>query len=264
MLPTPSTAHVDFNRIYEPAEDSYLLLDTLSSTAETQFLTQRFGQTEGQNAPSPTPTILEVGTGSGVVLAFAAANARTIFGRYDVLALGTDMNRFACQATKQTALDACHGLDEDGAAASKDRGAVILLATLNADLTGPLRSGVVDVLIFNPPYLPSRDVPGFPGGVSEDVKTTIGAFEHDSHLLSLSYEGGVDGMQVTDRLLDQLPFVLHNERGVAYVLFCQQNKPDEVMERIRAWGEEWSVENVRRSGKVAGWEKLCVIKIWKN
>ena len=264
MLPTPSTAHVDFNRIYEPAEDSYLLLDTLSSTAETQFLTQRFGQTQGQNAPSPTPTILEVGTGSGVVLAFAAANARTIFGRYDVLALGTDMNRFACQATKQTALDACQGLDEDGTAASKDRGAVILLATLNADLTGPLRSGVVDVLIFNPPYLPSRDVPGFPGGVSEDVKTTIGAFEHDSHLLSLSYEGGVDGMQVTDRLLDQLPFVLHNERGVAYVLFCQQNKPDEVMERIRAWGEEWSVENVRRSGKVAGWEKLCVIKIWKN
>ena len=97
MLPTPSTSHVSFSTIYEPAEDSFLLLDTLSNSTEKTWLASRFSP----GAHFPIPLVLEVGTGSGVVIAFLAANARDIFGR-DVLAMGVDANEDACGATAVT------------------------------------------------------------------------------------------------------------------------------------------------------------------
>lgn len=275
MLPTPSTSHVDPNRIYEPAEDSYLLLDTLSSTNETHFLKHHFGQsgTQAQNAPTPSPIVLEVGTGSGVILAFLTANAEAIFGRPDILALGTDVNKFACQATKQTVLQTCQGSAWDLALGLRGHAlesAGLLLATLGADLASPIRSGMIDVLIFNPPYVPSAGVPNIQGDTLDsepapnDAKSRTESYEHDTRLLALSYEGGVDGMEVTNRLLEQLPHVLNSDKGVAYILLCQQNRPEEVMQRIDNWVGNWYVEVVGRSGNVAGWEKLCIIRIWKG
>ncbi len=268
MLPTPSTAHVDLSRIYEPAEDSFLFLDTLSSAAETEFLTHRFGQPANENAPSPCPLIVEVGTGSGIVLAFITAQAEAIFGRKDIVALGTDVNVFACRAAMQTVVQACRDTNISKHTAAP----ASLSATLCADLTSPLRLAVADVLIFNPPYVPSPDAPGSRPVDSADTvfshagitKQAIGSFEQDSHLLSLSYAGGMHGMEVTNKLLEDLPSVLHQDRGVAYILLCQQNKPEEVMQRIRSWGGEWDVKIVGRSGKQAGWEKLVILKIWRT
>ena len=274
MLPTPSTSHVDPNRIYEPAEDSYLLLDTLSSANETQFLKRHFGQsgTQARNAPTPSPIVLEVGTGSGVILAFVTANAEAIFGRPDVLALGTDVNTFACQATKQTVLQTCDSARDVvlGPQRHSSKSAGLLLATLGADLASPIRRGMIDVLIFNPPYVPSAGVPDIQGDTldskpgPDDAKSRTESYEHDSRLLALSYEGGVDGMEVTNRLLEQLPHVLNSDRCVAYILLAQQNRPEEVMQRIYNWVGDWYVEVVGRSGKLAGWEKLCIIRIWKG
>jgi release factor glutamine methyltransferase len=269
MLPTPSTAHVDVTCIYEPAEDSFLLLDTLSSNTESEFLQNRLSSQPSQQAPSPTPIVLEVGTGSGVVLAFLTAHAGTIFGRYDIVALGSDVNAYACRATQQTVLQACRNTNNSGYTAVP----ATLSATLCADLTSPLRSGVADVLIFNPPYVPSPDVPGFRTASdcsaqsamsTSDANYNAGSFERDSQLLALSYAGGVDGMEVTNRLLEEIPTVLSQERGVAYILLCQQNRPEEVLQRIRQWGSRWDVEIVGRSGKKAGWEKLVIIRIWRT
>ena len=77
MLPTPSTSHVAFERVYEPAEDSYLLLDTLSSETEKAFLQVRFN---GTPTNSPAPFVVEIGTGSGVVLSFVDAHTETSLG----------------------------------------------------------------------------------------------------------------------------------------------------------------------------------------
>ena len=115
---------------------------------------------------------------------------------------------------------------------------------------------MVDVLVFNPPYVPTPDLPALPEG-----KGRLSSFEEDSHLLALSYAGGADGMETTDRLLDALPEILSPDRGCAYILLCAQNKPDKVKERISAWGAAWKVETVGRSGKKAGWEKLQIIRI---
>ena len=258
MLPTPLTSHVDTERIYEPAEDSYLLLDVLSSNCEIEFLTKRFGPTNSI-VTGGSPLVLEVGTGSGVVLAFVTANAQSIFGTPNVLSIGTDINHIACDASQETVRRACKDVGE---AANCIKGTSChgeLLTILNADLTSPFRNGMVDVLIFNPPYVPSESVPTLAHEIKDSsVKRT---FATDSHLLSLSYEGGKDGMEVTNRLLERLPSVLSKERGVAYLLLCRQNDPERVIDRIKAWGSAWSAVVVGWSGNRAGWEKLQVIRI---
>lgn len=246
MLPTPDTSHVSYDQIYEPAEDSYLLLDTLSSASETSFLHSHFSS-------GNTPLVVEVGTGSGVVLAFLAANSSAIFNR-SICTLGTDINRRACIAASTTVKKACGEKEGQGFA-----------TVVNGDLTTALRDQEVDILVFNPPYVPA-ELPDLDQHAKYNTNHTLSsseAFDRDSHLLALSYAGGVDGMEVTERLLDELPRVL-SQRGVAYVLFCAQNKPEEIKSRIGQWPGGWEAETVGSSGKRAGWEKLCIVRIMRK
>lgn len=241
MLPTPDTSHVSFKTIYEPAEDSYLLLDTLSSASEAAWLHQRFVDC--------TPLVVEVGTGSGVVIAFLTANAQVIFGQ-PILSQGIDVNENACKATRQTVVKAV--ADQSSQA--------IYLSSINGDLCSAVRSQSVDVLVFNPPYVPSEELPSLPN-IERQYRDK---FEHESHLLSLSYDGGVDGMETTSRLMGQIPDVL-SQNGVAYILLCAQNKPVLVKEAIGALPRgPWFVETVGSSGKKAGWEKLQIVRIWRG
>lgn len=276
MLPTPSTSHVDYDYIYEPAEDSYLLLDTLSSAPETTFLQTRFSW-----RLSPPPLILEVGSGSGVVLAFANAHAERILGRSDALTLGIDVNQFACQATIATVKHAVAATSngcangKSAVAPEKVNGGPVaaigaeaaskpaqFLDCVNGDLTTMLRPESVDVLVFNPPYVPTEALPHHTDFEALDEFAPEELFGRNSHLLALSYAGGIDGMETTNRLLEQLPEIL-SSRGVAYILLCRQNFPDAVKDRIRAWPGGWSAETVSSSGKKAGWEKLSVLRIWR-
>ena len=248
MLPTPSTSHVNFENVYEPAEDSFLLIDTLSGATETAWLHKRF------SCRCTALTLLEVGTGSGVVLGFVTSWAKKIFGRRDILTFGTDVNRMASQASARTVRQAVTASDEQ-----PDRTTSAVFAdTVMADLTSCMRVDDVDILIFNPPYVPTEELPDIlDGEFTSD-------FERDSHLLALSYAGGDEGMETTNRLLDQLPSMLSPQRGVAYVLLCAQNKPKDVKARIRLWGDGWRAETVGDSGKKGGWEKLQIIRIWRE
>lgn len=270
MLPTPDTSHVSYSKVYEPAEDSFLLLDTLSSPSETGFLQQRFGPPShdadnDHRPPPPPPLVVEVGTGSGVVVGFIHAHAQPIFGTRSVLTLGVDVNAFACAATAATA-----------ARATADNPAThgMFLGAVRGDLLAPLRPSSADVLVFNPPYVPTDELPAQDhaqlaasgdgeGGMDEGTMSSSAKFERDSYLLSLSYAGGRNGMEVTDRLIEALPGVL-SARGCAYLLLCAGNKPEEVKARIRGFGPAWRVLTVRDSGKQAGWEKLQIIRIWRD
>jgi len=271
MLPTPDTSHVPYTRVYEPAEDSFLLLDTLSSPSETAFLTSRFSSPSHLPNASASPSlkeetkpysplILEIGPGSGVVIAFLTAHATTIFGTSrgsGLLSLAVDLNRYACVATAMTAGKAVKDVPTSpGSGTAVSSG--FFLDAVQGDLVSPLRLGQIDVLVFNPPYVPTEDLP-VPVGPGE----VMTRFEEDSRLLELSYAGGKDGMETTDRLIDALPEIL-SELGCAYLLLCAQNRPDEVKDRIRRFGPWWRAETVGRSGKQAGWEKLQIVRIWRE
>ena len=276
MLPTPSTSHIS-RSVYDPAEDSFLLLDTLSSAEEARFLHGRFVAPPTPRArPSPPPLVVEVGTGSGVVLAFLTAHARRIFGRHDVVVLGTDVNPFACrdavvtvrQAAEEAAAAAAAGGDVSAEMrAAKGPGA--FLGVVRGDLASPLRPGQVDVLVFNPPYVPSGPLPPLDPSREDSGAAIKGenggqaVYERDSRLLELSYAGGKDGMETTDRLLEELPSLL-SARGCAYVLLCAQNKPEEVKARVGRWGAGWTAETVGTSGKKAGWERLQILRLWRD
>ncbi|EPE06732.1 n -glutamine methyltransferase mtq2 [Ophiostoma piceae UAMH 11346] len=261
MLPTPDTSHVPYSRVYEPAEDSFLMIDTLALPAETEFLQTRFSASStSSSSPSPSgaPFVVEIGSGSGVVLAFVVAQAATLFGTGSSpdscipLALAVDVNSFALKATTETVRRAVAEETKTKTATGHFVGAV------RSDLVSALRPGQVDVLLFNPPYVPTPSLPA----VEADAAIQKDNFAMESHLLELAYAGGHDGMETTDRLLASLPSVL-SPRGCAYILLCAQNRPDAVKERIRQWpsdteGVSWHAETVGSSGKQAGWEKLQI------
>ncbi|KAJ3182614.1 HemK methyltransferase member 2 [Geranomyces variabilis] len=121
--PTPDLSHlkhVDYRNIYEPAEDTFLFLDTL--------------QKEREYINNLDPVIcLEIGSGSGCVSVFLAS----LLAPYHALFLTTDINPAANRATLQTA--------------TANR---IAIDALRADLLPALRSRI-DALLFNPPYVPT-------------------------------------------------------------------------------------------------------------
>jgi len=206
--------------------------------------------------------------------------------------MGVDVNRFACLGTGETVKIAelakpdADGKDSgsgraEGETREKKTGHGHYLGNILSDLGTSFRHHQVDVLVFNPPYVPtpallpstslsainSKSESQFTSEASlvSNIKTT---FEDESKLLELSYAGGKDGMEITDRLLEQVPEVL-SERGVAYILLCRQNKPDEVVEKIQEWNvgdgkRIWKADVVGRSGKVGGWEKLVILRIWRE
>ncbi|XP_077525807.1 methyltransferase HEMK2-like [Haemaphysalis longicornis] len=114
--------------VYEPAEDSFLLIDALEKDL-SEITTRR-------------PTVcVEVGSGSGVVsAALARALGRTCY------CLATDINRKAAEMTKRTC--ETNNADVD-----------ILVNDLVECLADRLRNQV-DLLIFNPPYVvtPSEEI----------------------------------------------------------------------------------------------------------
>ena len=89
----PSLAHLSsstFLDVYEPAEDTYLLVDVLHQ--QLPFLTSTFPIHR-----HPSPLCVEVGSGSGMVISYLS-NMMGGRGLY----WATDINQKAAQATRET------------------------------------------------------------------------------------------------------------------------------------------------------------------
>jgi release factor glutamine methyltransferase len=216
MHATPDTSHIDIDRVYEPAEDSFLLLDALEQ--EESFLKSAFKQ----------PISLEIGSGSGIVTTFLSHLLP------NALYLASDINLNCCQTTLET---------------NEKNGGAKYLDVLNCSLADGLRISP-DIILFNPPYVPSSEE------TDESLQTALPTDANDSSWLDYALDGGKDGMQVTDILLNQLHDILA-PNGVAYILFCARNHPDKVAHRMRSQFN-WNVSRVIE--RKAGWE---VLSVWK-
>ncbi|KAM4676029.1 LOW QUALITY PROTEIN: methyltransferase N6AMT1 [Discoglossus pictus] len=121
MFPTPLYSHVGhgaFTDVYDPAEDTFLLIDALEQDAE--------------ELQSRVKICLEVGCGS-VVSAFTAS----LIGKCFYLC--TDINPLAASCTLETA-----------------QTNKVNIEPIITDLVGgllPRLQGKVDLLVFNPPYV---------------------------------------------------------------------------------------------------------------
>ncbi|KAJ2485753.1 HemK methyltransferase member 2 [Coemansia sp. RSA 2050] len=133
-LPTPDTGHLrraEYATVYEPAEDTYLLLDALENDrAELQ-------------AQRPTVCV-EIGSGSGCVSAFLGQ----VLSPHGALILSTDINPAANNATRETVAKA-------PSESVFDQCRTRFVQALDDRLRVS-----IDVLLFNPPYVvtPSAEV----------------------------------------------------------------------------------------------------------
>lgn len=214
MLATPEVPRLDLN-VYEPAEDSYLLLDSLEQ--DELFLKLRFSRF--------IPVVSEIGSGSGIVIAFIKRHIQP-WGIY----IPTDINPAACTAALNTLK-------------LNNVGGQLIYDVCQMDCTSAIRDNAIDLLVFNPPYVPAESVPEQPVDADDD------------RWLDLALLGGNDGMEVTWRVLKNLHTILA-PNGIAYILFCARNNPLQVCKYMESEG--WRAEEVIK--RKAGWEVLSVVR----
>ncbi|GAB6019585.1 hypothetical protein CHUAL_001154 [Chamberlinius hualienensis] len=207
-METANSPHISkrfLETVYEPSEDSFLLLDALEN--DRNILSELRPQ-----------VILEIGCGSGVVIVSLAKYLGN-----NSLYLATDINNEATLASKETAL------------INK-----VNLEIINTDLvTGllPRLNGKVDVLLFNPPYVPTVD---------EEITMDK---------LSASWAGGCKGRKIMDRLFS-LVDQLMSPTGFFYLIALEDNNLDEITAIMSTFNFHSEIVLKRKSGH----EKLNVMK----
>ncbi|RPD58360.1 S-adenosyl-L-methionine-dependent methyltransferase [Lentinus tigrinus ALCF2SS1-6] len=214
MIPTPDLSHLksaDFEHVYEPAEDTFILLDALEEDAnDLRDLQPR--------------TCLEIGSGSGCVTAFLGS----ILGSASSLYLTTDINPYACKCTKTTGAQNKVPIEP-------------LLASLASPFRRRLRRSV-DILLFNPPYVPTE---------SDEADS---AQQHAD--IAGAWAGGRDGMVLTDILLEQVESLL-SPTGRFYLVAVKQNDIKGICQRmLERHGLQGEVALQRRAGR----EHLFVLR----
>jgi release factor glutamine methyltransferase len=218
MLPTPSLGAIDFDKVYEPAEDTYLFLDALEADAE--FLKKA--------KPS---LCVEIGSGSGLVMTFLAK----ILGPSAASFIGIDINPDANLGTVAT------GLANN-----------VIIDPIRTCLTDGLRlNGKVDVLLFNPPYVPTKEIP------TNDQRKIANA--NAEQLLECSWSGGPDGRFWIDILMPRIAGLL-SPSGCFIMILVKENRPDEICQWAQqAFGLRSKVLRDRKARN----EHLFAVKFYK-
>lgn len=216
-----------FQNVYEPAEDTFLLLDALEKDlAELQH--------------KNPPICLEIGPGSGVIISAVAKYLNYSNGYFAI-----DINPHACIATHKTALQ------------NK-----VNVEIINMDLLSCFRNNSIDLLIFNPPYVPtcSEDVQPMPEKHKfYDVDAEkVYQKTNDEKMLIKSWAGGADGCEIMNKVLFNLNNILA-PNGTFYLLLIKENKPEAVKTNLQNMG--FQVKHVI-DRKIRG-EHLIVFKIYK-
>ncbi|KAI8873484.1 S-adenosyl-L-methionine-dependent methyltransferase [Ramicandelaber brevisporus] len=219
-LETPSLSHFkssDYDHFYEPAEDTFLLIDALEQDAS--FISAR------------KPLVcIEVGSGSGCVSAAVSDLLRQL--SIPSAVFSTDINIRACSATRRTCL----------ANVSHPNPNCITANVINcqfADVLADRLSHSFDLIIFNPPYVPTP---------SEEVGS-LG--------IEAAWAGGVDGREVIDEFLPRLDSYL-SANGMVYMVLLEQNRPREIAEMM---SEKYNMQCDVVISRKAGGEKLHIMRI---
>ena len=268
MFPTPDLSHLtslDYEAVYEPAEDSFLLMDALE--ADKNLLSRL--------RPS---LCVEVGSGSGVVLTFLSkliSSLEPSSSSSSPACLAIDINPEAAKVSRKTAavnaVDCYEVINSDLLTPFEPRWGIIdhnsqlvSLTTVNDDryrpdcifsqpdrilfhpycvqpdchLSSPRLHSQVDILLFNPPYVVTPPKEVVEGG------------------LTASWAGGLRGREVTDRLLPVVSRFLSRPDGLFYLVTIPENDPKEICDILKSQGLTGEVVLKRRAGP----ERLAIYR----
>lgn len=185
-METPTIKHLnanDYEYIYEPSQDTFLLLDAIE--ADLNYIEE-----------TVNPSVcLEIGSGSGLIITAVSKRLQS------TLCLSTDINLYACSSTLRTANVNMANVE-----------------SVHCNLTDAIRPNIVDLLIFNPPYVVTTN---------EEYQ----AARLDGKI-ACSWAGGHRGRMVIDKVLQILPSILSSS-GVMYLLLLEENDPDYIVNYLK-------------------------------
>lgn len=216
--PSPRTRIADIQlvgrhpEVYEPCDDSFALVDALLAD-------------RGQLEELQPSLCLEVGCGSGYVitsLALILGNCHNC----QVQLLATDVSEAAVNTTRHTL--AAHKVNAE-----------VVVADLVSGLEKRL-GGVVDVLVFNPPYVPTPENEVGVEGIAS------------------AWAGGDRGRTVIDRMLSIIDLLL-SSKGIFYLVTVTENNPGEICQVMRRKGFASRIVVQRYTEE----ESLHVLKFWR-
>ncbi|MFC4599763.1 N5-glutamine methyltransferase family protein [Cohnella hongkongensis] len=164
----------------------------------------------GRDAPRPAPVVLDVGTGSGA-LAVTLAAERPLWR-----VTASDLSEAALQVARGNARK--HGVD--------GRISFVQGDLLQLFLTSAAGGGLaVDILVSNPPYIPSSDIPGLQREVRD-------------HEPRLALDGGEDGLNPYRTMVRQLKELPRLPRIVAWEVGAGQARDvAELLREAADWTE---------------------------
>ncbi|CAK0841547.1 unnamed protein product [Prorocentrum cordatum] len=220
-----------------------------------EVLTQLANQ-HCSEAPEVPAVVVEVGCGSGLL---SAAVVRALAARLGaaggaggavpgVSMLATDLYEAAADLSAQVV---GREIAEAGSAEWCSFRAVRGRFCEGCAAEGVVREDAVDLLFFNPPYVPSPEEE-----LGEQPSGTLlpGALAACS--------GGTRGRSVMDEFLRRCARPLLRPGGVCFVCGVEENAPDQLLEMAR---EELGLQGALvRRGVSRGEEALWVARLWKD
>ncbi|PKK81369.1 MAG: methyltransferase [Thermoplasmata archaeon HGW-Thermoplasmata-2] len=159
--------------VYEPCDDSFLLMDCLDGRIR-----------KGDR-------VLDLGTGTGILGIFCAKQGARV--------VCADINQFAVKLARENA---------------KHNG--VKITAIRSDMFQKIR-GKFDVIIFNPPYLPTEKGDKIPGA------------------LNFAFDGGKKGNDAILRFVKSFPHHLA-PNGRVYLLLSSLNGVEKILLLIRKKG----------------------------
>lgn len=206
----------DFIHVYEPAEDTFLLLDALEQDLD--------------NLRKNVVTCMEIGSGSGTVITAISKALSSGSNKGSRFMIATDINIEACNTTRKCA------------AFHQQNNIQVVRTDLAVSLLDRLEDSV-DLLVFNPPYVPTDSAEQRP---SEEKG------------IHLSWAGGFQGRQLIDIFLKSYVHrLLSKPKGVAYLVVLDKNNVRELSQLLLS---EHHIEGRVVLQRKAGFESLSVIK----
>ncbi|MBO9604779.1 MAG: peptide chain release factor N(5)-glutamine methyltransferase [Paenibacillaceae bacterium] len=192
--------------------------DVLIPRPETELLVEAIVAHGRRLWPDGAPLLADVGTGSGAI----AVSAAVLCPRWRVVA--SDLSAAALEVARGNA-------EANGVAPRID--------WLRGDLLAPhIEHGLgIDILVSNPPYIPSGDIAG--------LQTEVRDFEPHTAL-----DGGADGLDLYRRMIGQLRSLSAVPRLVGFEV--GQGQAADVADMLRAaghWDEVGVVDDLAGIGR---------------
>lgn len=192
-----------------PRPETEILVEEAMGYLVDRIAERRGGGCDGERRASGRDVdplkILDIGTGSGAIALS--------------LAHETIMREIPAEVTAVDISDEALRIAEENATLNKlsDR-----VKFMKSDLTGGIEGTRFDLVISNPPYIRSADIAGLAGEVRD----------FEPHL---ALDGGVDGLDVIRRLVDDCPGILHRDGSLMIEIGFDQS--DEVISLLK--GKDW-------------------------